>query len=199
MTVTRTLIRAAALEYDSTAKTLERVNELLLMNSQNGLFVTAFYGLLSLTDGVLTYTMAGHNPPMVIRSDQNRVDELEKGGIALGAMQEIHLEERSLKLNPSDCLVLYTDGVTEAFNTTDQMYGDERLKAILQSAVGKSAHQVLAMLETDLDAFRKDAPLSDDTTILAICRENSLADENGDLGPTKDTVDGAAEQGFQEG
>ncbi len=192
MTVTRTLIRAAALEYDSTAKTLERVNDLLLMNSQNGLFVTTFYGLLSLNDGVLTYTIAGHNPPMVIRSDQNRVDELEKGGIALGAMPDIHLEERSLKLNRGDCMVLYTDGVTEAFNTTDQMYTDERLRKMLQSAVGKSAHQVLVMLEADLDAFRKDAPLSDDTTILAICREDSLANENGDFSSAKDTIDGTA-------
>ncbi len=193
MTVTRTLIRAAALEYTSTSKTLERVNDLMLMNSQNGLFVTAFYGLLSMSDGVLTYTIAGHNPPMVIRSSQNKVDELEKGGIALGAMPEITLEERSLKLNPSDCLVLYTDGVTEAFNTTDQMYSDERLKEILESAIGKSAHQVLALLEADLDKFRQDAPLSDDTTILAICRENSLADQDRDRGPAEDAVDSAAE------
>jgi sigma-B regulation protein RsbU (phosphoserine phosphatase) len=163
-----------------------------LMNSQNGLFVTAVYGLLSLSDGVLTYTMAGHNPPMVLRSDHKEVVELEKGGIALGAMPEIHLEERSLKLEPGDCLVLYTDGVTEAFNSADQMYGDARLKKVLESAIGKSAHEVLAMMEADLDKFRQDAPLSDDTTILAICREDSLANQDGNRGPAQDTIDGAA-------
>lgn len=182
MTVTRTLIRAAALEYTSPARTLERVNELLLMNSQNGLFVTTFYGIFSIEDGILTYAIAGHNPPMVIRLRDNKVVELEKGGIALGAMEDIHLDERSIKLDPGDCLVLYTDGVTEAFNLTDQMYGIDRLKNILQTAIGGTAHQVLEVLEADLHAFRGEAPLSDDTTILAICRSQSLANEDRDRG-----------------
>ena len=193
MTVTRTLIKAAALEYTSPARTLERVNELLLMNSQNGLFVTTFYGLLDLSDGILTYTIAGHNPPLVLRKHANEVEELAKGGIALGALPDIHLEDRTLTLDMGDCLLLYTDGVTEAFDMDDQMYGTERLIALLQSACGSSAHQVLSRLDEDLLAFRKTAALSDDTTILAVCREDSLADQNGDNSLPEDTIHGAAE------
>ncbi|MDY6847286.1 MAG: GAF domain-containing SpoIIE family protein phosphatase, partial [Chloroflexota bacterium] len=184
MTVTRTLLRAAALESNSPANTLERVNELLLANSQNGLFVTTFYGALSLTTGALTYTIAGHNPPRIIRSASKQVIALDKGGIALGALPNIELEDRQIKLNPGDCLVLYTDGVTEAFNAQDQMYGEDRLKRTLISSIGSTARFTLEAIEKDLDLFRDDAPLSDDTTILTICRSGSLTDNDGDLRPS---------------
>jgi len=181
MTVTRTLFRAAALEYDSPAKTLERVNNLLLANSQNGLFVTTFYGILSLDDGVLSYTIAGHNPPMMIEYEAKKVLELDKGGIALGALPDISLDDKQLILNPGDCLVLYTDGVTEAFNLQDQMYGAKKLKNVLVKSIGRNARFTLEKLEEDLVKFRGDAPLSDDTTILVICRSQSLTDDNRNL------------------
>jgi len=181
MTVTRTLLRAAALESNSPANTLERVNELLLANSQNGLFVTTFYGVLSLTTGTLTYTMAGHNPPIIIRAAAKQVIALDKGGIALGALPNIELEDQQIKLNPGDCLVLYTDGVTEAFNDQNQMYGEDRLKRTLISSIGRTARFTLEMIEKDLDLFRDGAPLSDDTTILTICCSGSLTDNDGDL------------------
>ena len=171
MTVTRTLIRAAALEADSPAKTLERVNDLLLTNSQNGLFVTTFYGILSLKSGLLNYAIAGHNPPMIIRHDARKVIVFEKGGIALGALSDISLTDENIILNSGDCLVLYTDGVTEAFNHKDQMYGEERLEAVLMHSIGKNARFTLESIEEDLEEFRGDAPLSDDTTILAICKK----------------------------
>ncbi len=179
MTVTRTLLRAAALEYQSPAKTLERVNDLLLANSQDGLFVTTFYGVLSLDDGTLTYTIAGHNPPMVVRYQENQVLDFSMGGIALGAMPDIHLPEKEIILNSGDCLFLYTDGVTEAFNFQDQMYGEDRLKRVLKTTIGENAIDVVKSIEADLTAFRGNAPLSDDTTFLAICRSRSLANQNG--------------------
>ncbi|MFU8826758.1 MAG: GAF domain-containing protein, partial [Brevefilum sp.] len=182
MAVTRTLLRAAALESDSPAKTLEHVNDLLMDNSQNGLFVTTFYGILSLEDGRLSYTVAGHNPPMVIRQDQNDVIALKKGGIALGAMPDIQLPEHKTILNPEDCLVLYTDGVTEAFNLNDQMYGEERFVEVLRSVIGNDATRVLEALEDDLADFRDGAPPSDDTTLLAICRGPLLGDNHGNPG-----------------
>ncbi len=172
MSVTRTLIRAAALESSSPAKTLERVNDLLLMNSERGLFVTTFYGILDLEHGELTFTNAGHNPPFLIRAEQGAVKQLDKGGIALGALDNITLSQNNLVIDPGDCLVLYTDGVTEAFNDKDQMYGDDRLIGVLQSVIGRKAKKILKRIEEDLSDFRGDAPLSDDTTMLAIYRQN---------------------------
>jgi len=181
MTVTRTLLRAAALESDSPAETLEQVNKLLLVNSQDGLFVTAFYGILSLDDGAMTYAIAGHNPPLMVRCQGKKVFTFDKGGIALGALPDIHLEDRQVKFDSGDCLVLYTDGVTEAFNADDQMYGEDRLIRLLQTSIGKNAHSVLEILEADLEAFRANAPLSDDTTILAVCRSSLLADDHREM------------------
>jgi serine phosphatase RsbU (regulator of sigma subunit)/putative methionine-R-sulfoxide reductase with GAF domain len=181
MTVTRTLLRAASRESTSPAETLEHVNELLLVNSQNGLFVTTFYGILNLQDGLLTYSIAGHNPPILIRNHANDVVELDKGGIALGAMEDIQLEDDTIFLERGDCLLLYTDGVTEAFNLQDQMYGSQRLIKILNTVIGKPAFEVIQTLEADLDIFLGEAPLSDDTTILAICRDKSLTNEDRDI------------------
>lgn len=183
MAVTRTLLRAAAVETSEPAATLERVNQLLLDNSQNGLFVTTFYGILSLEDGRLSYTTAGHNPPFIIRRQHNDVIALKKGGIALGALLDIHLPQHETTLEPDDCLVLYTDGVTEAFNSHDQMYGDERLMRVLKRMIGERSSTVLEALEEDLAEFRDGAPLSDDTTLLAICRQASLRDDHGHTSP----------------
>ena len=180
MTVTRTLIRATAMESVSSAETLEHVNDLLLVNSQNGLFVTTFYGILSLKDGALEYTIAGHNPPMLIRQDSNDVTKFKRGGTALGALPDITLSKRNLTLNPGDCLVLYTDGVTEAFNGENQMYGEDRFLKLLHRKIGNSASQVIQAIESDLSDFRDNASLSDDTTILAIYRQPLQADQNGD-------------------
>jgi phosphoserine phosphatase RsbU/P len=182
MAVTRTLLRAAAEGFDSPAKTLEHVNTLLLNNSQDGLFVTTFYGILSVDDGLLSYTIAGHNPPVIIRHEQSDIIMLEKGGIAIGALPNISLSDHQIMLNPGDCLVLYTDGVTEAFNLKDQMYGDDRFFRLLGHLIGESASSVLAALENDLAQFRDGAPLSDDTTMLAICRARLLGNDYRDLG-----------------
>lgn len=176
MTVTRTLIRAAAFESDLPARTLEHVNDLLLRDSPNGLFVTAFYGILDLGTGQLTYASAGHNPPLVILADSKRVEPLTKGGIALGALGAIQLEDHTCTLNEGDGLLLYTDGVSEAFNLTDQMYGVSRLKSLLVATVGQTTDHILQAIEDDLVAFRQGAPVSDDTTLLALRRKPLLAD-----------------------
>jgi serine phosphatase RsbU (regulator of sigma subunit) len=193
MSVTRTLIRAAAPENKSPARTLERVNDLLLVNSQDGLFVTVFYGILSLSDGTLTYTIAGHNPPMISRYQSQEIEILGKGGIALGALPDIHLDEEITTLHAGDCLVLYTDGVTETFNANEDMYGETRLKNTLSKTIGKGASVLIEALEADLNHFRGNIPLSDDTTILAICKQLLLANDNRNPGSSQDAINSAAE------
>ena len=182
MAVTRTLIRAVAIDNQHPADTLEHVNDLLLMNSESGLFVTIFYGALDLASGDLDYTIAGHNPPMLLQSAFNNVHKFDIGGIAIGAMPDIQLPKRHSKIEPGDCLVLYTDGVTEAMTADQKMYGDHRLENKLSEVLGLNAHKVLEYLEQDIKQFREGTPLSDDTTMLAICREHLLANENRDTG-----------------
>jgi GAF domain-containing protein len=171
MAVTRTLIRASVPDYDSPAKVLERVNNLLLMNSQNGLFVTAFYAALNLDSGELIYASAGHNLPLLLKSQSKKVKPLIKGGPALGAIGgEIQLQDHFIQIGTDDCLVLYTDGVTETFSPSGEIYGESRLRHLIESSSGSSVCNLLDAIDQSLlDHLRGDLP-GDDTTIMAIHR-----------------------------
>ena len=170
MTVSRTLIRAMAEEQPSPALTLEKVNNLLQKNSSQGFFVTAFYGILELETGHLTYANAGHNPPILLSGNTRVVQSLPYGGIALGIFDEIKLPEKTLQLEHGDSLLLYTDGVSEASNQDDKLYGMVRLRRVLSKALNTSAAKTIEIVSQDLEHFRGLAALSDDITQLVIRR-----------------------------
>jgi len=170
MTVTRTLMRASVPEFVSPAEVLEHVNEMLLMNSENGLFVTIFYAVLSLETGRLVYANAGHNIPLFLRANDRPLEFLAKGGTALGFLDNLRLEDHTTTINPGDSILLYTDGVTEAFSPEGEIYGDERLSDCLRNLVNLSAEEMLNRLDESLSDFRKNLPYSDDTTMVAIRR-----------------------------
>ncbi|MCJ7624526.1 MAG: SpoIIE family protein phosphatase, partial [Anaerolineaceae bacterium] len=171
MTVTRTLIRAFSSSFESPAAVLEQVNNLLIPDTQDGMFVTAVYAILHLRSGKLIYANAGHNLPLILRSDTNRVESLPKGGTALGVIENNCLEDHTLKIQPGDCLLLYTDGVTEAISETSEYYGLVRLLEFYQKQGGKSARELLNQLEANLSAFRGNAAPYDDVTILSVRRK----------------------------
>ncbi len=170
MTVTRTLIRAAVKGEASPAKALMRVNELLLADTQNGMFITAFYAILALKTGQLIYANAGHNLPLLLRRGAEKVERLAKGGMALGALEHIRLQDHSLALEPGDGLLLYTDGVTEAFAPDGDLYGEERLMQVVAATRNSSASALLDAVEASLKDFRKGEPQSDDVTLVAVRR-----------------------------
>lgn len=171
MTVSRTLIRARALEMESPARTLEKVNHILQLDSSDGFFVTVCYAILELESGKVTYCVAGHNPPYWLRPEKDALQPLNRGGIALGLMDPINLEDRELVLAPGDGLVFYTDGVTETFSPEGQPFGDGRLKARLQSLLGETARGIIDGVGFTLDSFRADGVLDDDYTLLVIRRD----------------------------
>jgi sigma-B regulation protein RsbU (phosphoserine phosphatase) len=170
MALTRTLVRAAALEEASPAAAMARVNDLLVPDAQSGMFVTAIYAVLSLETGELTYANAGHNLPLLLRSHTQELEQLEKGGMALGVLEGIRLKERVVSLRPGDCLVLYTDGITEAFSSEEEAYGEERLRATIQTAGNGSAQEMLNAISDSVIAFIGDATPSDDRTLLILYR-----------------------------
>lgn len=168
MTVTRTLIRAAALEGGSPAMTLAHVNELLLSETHNGMFITTFYAILDPISGNLVYANAGHNIPIILRFEDTQIEKLERGGIALGAIDEIHLEDKQIRLLTGDCLFMYTDGVTEAFAPDGSIFGESRLMDILTNTCCRSAETLLDEIDTALVQFQGNLPASDDVTMLAL-------------------------------
>jgi serine phosphatase RsbU (regulator of sigma subunit) len=170
MTVTRTLIRAMAQYITSPSEVLDRVNELLYEESQNGMFVTAIYALLDPHTGVLEYANAGHNLPLLYRSETSQIEKLAKGGIALGVVDSEKYVCHKLEIKEKDTLLLYTDGVTEAFSATGDQFTESRLINALQSNLYGSASEMLESLEDLINLFRKGEPPSDDLTMLAIHR-----------------------------
>jgi len=169
MALTRTLLRAAVFEQASPAEVLRRVNDQLLPDTQQGMFVTAVYGALNAASGEFTYVNAGHNPPFWVKA-QGGVEKLTRTGIALGATDQPHIEQRVIRLQPGDTLLLYTDGLTEAFSPEGELFGDERLAAALQNIQAKTADEVLSHVEQCLNEFISSNPLGDDLTMLALRR-----------------------------
>ncbi len=172
MALTRTLIRAAVLQTDSPAEALRRVNELLYPDCQQGMFVTAVYGVIDEINGTFTYANAGHNPPVWVRNDKRKpeLEILSRTGMALGVVEGIEMGERVIDLARGDSLVLYTDGVTEAFNPEGEIFGDERLFSILRKARKSSAFALLEAIEEDVNQFMGALPASDDITMIAVRR-----------------------------
>ncbi len=170
MALTRALVRAAALEETSPAAALARVNELLVPDAHHGMFVTAVYAVLSLETGQLVYANAGHNLPLLWRSGTRTLERFGKGGMALGVLEGVSLREWTVSLEPGDCLIFYTDGITDAFSPEDDVYGEDRLRATIQSAGGGSAQATLEAVDDSVIAFVGDNPPSDDITLMVLRR-----------------------------
>lgn len=166
MALTRTLVRAAVIETSSPAEALGRVNDLLLPDTQQGMFVTAVYGELDLMEGRFTYVNAGHNPPFLVKGSQ--VEKLTRTAVALGVMEQPNIRENTLSLSNGDTLFLYTDGLTEAFSDDGDLFGDERVMNALKSAQTGSVEDVIVAVEDCLNEFIGTTPLGDDLTMLVI-------------------------------
>jgi serine phosphatase RsbU (regulator of sigma subunit) len=178
MILIRTLIRATVLESRSPAEVLERVNQLLLPDAHQGMFVTLFYGVLDPQSGLFRYANAGHNPPLWIRKEACEIELLPRSGMALGVVDENEIEERDIALLPGDFLILYTDGVTDALNAEGVIYGSERLyQVVWEAAFGDpasseiSADFMLQKMDSSISDFVGDTPVVDDSTMLVLYRQ----------------------------
>lgn len=172
MTLVRTLIRAAIKEELSPASVLARVNDLLVPDARQGMFVTVFYAVISLETGMLRFANAGHNPPLLRRSSTGEFEELTRSGMALGVIEGIELIERQIQLERNDLLVFYTDGLTEAFSPQEELYGVERLRETLQAIdVSDDASTVIRKIEASVNLFVQGLPRSDDLTLAVLIRE----------------------------
>jgi serine phosphatase RsbU (regulator of sigma subunit) len=168
MTLIRTLIRAAAKDTLSPSSVLRQVNDLLLQDSKNSMFVTVFYGVIDLLSGDLVYSNAGHNPPIVKSIESGEFIELTRTSMALGIFEDITVEEREFSLKSGDWVFFYTDGVTEAFSLSEEMFGIQRLNELLKERIFSSSKELVNAVKEDVLDFIKDAELSDDLTLAAI-------------------------------
>jgi len=170
MTLVRTLMRAAVQNEESPAVVLEDVNHLMIPDTQNGMFVTIIYAIISPDTGNMVYANAGHNLPLLVHTQKNEVHQLHKGGIALGILDDIHLEDHHIIIEPDDCIIFYTDGVTEAFSPEGEMFGEEHLQDVIRGACCDSASTILDAIDGSVNEFIGDNPRADDLTMVAIRR-----------------------------
>lgn len=170
MTVARTLIHAEAQEGDLPAETLARVNRLLMLNSQQGLFVTCLYAIANTVTGDLVYANAGHNKPLWLRKTRGKIEWLEKGGMPLGVVETLNLANNFLQIKKGDHLLFYTDGVTDAQSADGTLFGEERLFNVLNLYKDMPYPSLIESVDGKLSEFRGDAPPSDDITFLSIQR-----------------------------
>jgi serine phosphatase RsbU (regulator of sigma subunit) len=168
MVLARSLIRGGAQLTTSPAKLLAQVNRALIEQSPNNMFVSVFYGVIDPAKRSLTYSLAGHNPPFLGRGGEVKVERLLKGGPVIGILPKVHLSDTRLTFAPGDMLVVYTDGLTEAFDKQGQQFGEDRLRETVADHKKKSARKVLDGIEHRLHSFIAGASQSDDITVLVM-------------------------------
>jgi sigma-B regulation protein RsbU (phosphoserine phosphatase) len=172
MAVSKTLIKATAYKGMPADNVLYEVNNLLADDSPPNMFVTVFYGVLDTRNGSFEYSNGGHNAPFLISSDGNITQLDNIGGLLLGAIKDSEYESNIITLKPDDYLVLYTDGVTEAFNKDDEEYEDKRLIDSLQDAGKENAGKLVEKVIADVQKFSEGVEQSDDITCLALKYHN---------------------------
>jgi phosphoserine phosphatase RsbU/P len=170
MALTRTLVRAVVYDTSSPAEALRRVNALIIPDNRQGMFVTAVYAVLSLESGELTYANAGHNPPLWLKRSNGKLETLTRTGMALGVVEDTGMSEKSICLDRGDSLLLYTDGVTEAFSPVNEFFGIERLSVNMAENPDADTETLLGSIEKSVLEFIGSAPLADDMTMLGIKR-----------------------------
>ncbi|MBQ0109100.1 MAG: SpoIIE family protein phosphatase [Clostridiales bacterium] len=141
-------------------------NASLCEGNDAGMFVTGWEGCIDLTTGLVKYANAGHNPPLIRRN--GRFDYLTgKAGFVLAGMDGVKYKLQEFQLEPGDAVFLYTDGVTEATNAKNELYGEERLLSAINSQEFENVNEICNFIKADVDAFVDEAPQFDDITMVA--------------------------------
>ena len=150
------------------AEILERVNKLVCANNDAHMFVTVWLGILEISTGKLTTSSAGHEYPIINVNGKYELFK-DKHGMAVGAFEIAKYTNTEIQLKKGDSIFVYTDGVAEATDANNQMFGTDRTVEALNAApAGAAQKDVLAGVRTAVDAFVKEAPQFDDLTMLGL-------------------------------
>jgi len=173
MALNWTLIRTYAAEYPTQPELVcEAVNRRILTDTHADMFITAFYGILNPASGTLIYCNAGQNPPLLYCAQAgNEVQRLTATGKPLGMFEDETWKKEVALLMPGDMLVMYTDGVVEAQDAGQAVFGEDRLLRLVQAVVGRPAHVIRDSIIAGVSKFIGDAPQHDDITLVVLSRE----------------------------
>ena len=181
MMTAKTLIKDTLIATHDPALTLSKVNAELCANNPANMFLTVWVGVLDLETGIVSFANAGHNPPLKIASLKAKGQETEaeaneksidfvtaKSGPVLAFLDGVKYASRALRLNPGDAFFLYTDGVTEALDAQNELFGEERLTNAIKAIPNPEPHALCTVVRAAVAAFAAGMAQTDDITVLAI-------------------------------
>ena len=168
MMTAKTLLKSYAESGMGVAEVLTQANNKLCEGNEAGMFVTVWMGYLNTRTGEVTYANAGHNPPIIRHADGSVEIVKSRPGLVLAGMEGIRYRPNTVQLKPGDLLYLYTDGVTEATDVANNLYGEARLQTVLQQKNVGDVETVCRKVKENVDNFVGDAPQFDDITMLAL-------------------------------
>jgi sigma-B regulation protein RsbU (phosphoserine phosphatase) len=162
----QTAFHTLVADADSPLDVLERINRLYIHNIKFATFVTIFFGKLDPETHILTYANAGHNSAYLYRASTGEEIWLRPTGPAIGLVEEFAVHVDSVQLEQGDILLLYTDGITEAFNADGVMWGEDGLADIVKQNMDSTAEQLIQKILQSLKSHTNGSPLADDVTLM---------------------------------
>jgi serine phosphatase RsbU (regulator of sigma subunit) len=160
------------------ATVVARINNFLVRSTDPRMFATFVYGILDRQKAVLSLVNAGHNPPYILRAADGRLEKIDPSGLILGFLPDQGYTTVHAALDPGDIVLLYTDGITEAFDPAlardpERFFGEERLVRVLRASAGGSASEIQAAILAAVAGFASHAAQNDDITLVVIKRRAS--------------------------
>ena len=165
-------IQSCVRDYHDLSKAVFAANNSLCQNNEAEMFVTAWIGIINLETGRLRYVNAGHNHPVLITDKPSFISE--RSGVVLAAMEDMPYKENVLEMNKGDKILLYTDGITEAENSSHELFGDDRLLECLMQSYCDSVEETMKKVDQSVAGFVKEHDQFDDMTMM--CFEYRGAD-----------------------
>lgn len=144
------------------------INLNLCEMAKDNMFATFFYSLYNDSQKSLRYINAGHNPPLHFKFKDKIFERLTSGDLLIGAFPEATFKEISVHLEKDDLLILYTDGVTETFDSNSEMFGEEKLKSLIEENSTKEIQEIISIIQNELKIFSGNSSQADDITLLII-------------------------------
>jgi serine phosphatase RsbU (regulator of sigma subunit) len=172
MALSRTLLRTYAVDYPKDPDlVIQAANKRILTDTGADLFVTVFYGILDPATGALTYCNAGHHPPYLLAGEDESVQSLPGRGMALGVIEDTKWGNTTIQIQPGSTLLIYTDGVVDAQNSSMERFGSEQMLEVVRGNLGRSALQLQEELLGRIQQFSGEEPQFDDITVMIVSRE----------------------------
>jgi sigma-B regulation protein RsbU (phosphoserine phosphatase) len=168
MVIAKTLINNHARAKEEPQEVFTKVNGQLHEGNETSMFVTAWMGVLTISTGEMTFVNAGHNPPLLKRAGGTYEYLKTKKGFVLAGMEGFQYKQLDMRLGKGDTLFMYTDGVTEANNPADELYGEKRLQDSLNRFSELPVSELLPRIREDVERFTEGNPQFDDITMLAL-------------------------------